>query len=58
MFVKLQLWKARRNLLNATQHERNLRESVQHMQREVLPRLERELEQAEIKDFYKKFGRY
>ena len=58
MFVKLQLWKARRDLLTASRHEAEMRESAAYMRQNVLPDLERKLEKLEVKDFFRQQAMY
>lgn len=48
MIKKLRILLARRKLDAAMRHEEELRESVMYLRQTLLPKLERELEQAEL----------
>jgi hypothetical protein len=48
MIKKLRILLARRKLDAALRHEEEMRESVMHMRMVVLPKLEKELEAAEL----------
>lgn len=48
MINKLKLAYARRKLENALLHEMNMRESMEYTRRVVIPKLEDELERAEM----------